>query len=89
MADVSGIRKFADAADYTRNFIVREEIGKYLPGGRHFIDEELINRCISEAESKTIDPVRIREIIAKSESTCETLEPQEVAALMQVSDPRL
>lgn len=89
MADVSGIRKFADAADYTRNFIVREEIGKYLPGGRHFIDEELINRCISEAESKTVDPVRIREIIAKSESTCETLEPQEVAALMQVSDPGL
>ena len=89
MADVSGIRKFNSPADYTSNFIVKSEIDKYLPGGRHFIDEDLINRCIAEAEATEVDPVRIREIIAKSESTCETLEPQEVAALMQVTDPGL
>ena len=89
MADFSGIRKFQGPADYTSSFIVKSEIDKYLPGGRHFIDEELINRCISEAESKAVDPVKIREIIAKSESTCETLEPRETAALMQVEDPEL
>ena len=89
MADFSGIRKFQGPADYTSNFIVKSEIDKYLPGGRHFIDEELINRCIFEAESRPVDPVKIREIIAKSESTCETLEPWETAALMQVEDPEL
>ena len=36
------IRRFADASDYRKNFIVREQIGKYLPGGRHFIDEAAI-----------------------------------------------
>ena len=86
MADLSGIRKFATPADYTANFIVQKEIDKYLPGGKHFIDEELINNCIAQAEAAPVDPVRIREIIAKSESTCETLLPQEVAALMQVKD---
>ena len=44
MADCSRIRKFADAADYTKNFIVRSEIDKYLPGGKHFIDEAEITR---------------------------------------------
>ena len=43
MADVSKIRKFKDAGDYTRNFVVQSEIDKYLPGGRHFIDDAEIN----------------------------------------------
>ena len=86
MADTSNIRKFADAADYTKNFIVQSEIDRFLPGGKHFIDEDFINRTIAEASSREVDPVRIREIIAKSESTCETLLPEETAALMQVTD---
>ncbi len=89
MADCSGIRTFKDAADYTKRFIVREEIDKYLPGGRHFIDDAEIHRLIAQSESKAVDPVRIREIIAKSESTCETLLPEETALLMQVTDPAL
>ena len=36
MADTTGIRTFRDAADYRKNFIIRGEIDKYLPGGRHF-----------------------------------------------------
>ncbi len=89
MADVSKIRKFKDADDYRRNFVVQEEIDKYLPGGRHFIDEAEINRCIAEVAEKPADPARVREIIAKSESTCETLLPEETAVLMSVTDPAL
>ena len=48
MADTSNIRTFKDAADYTKNFIVRDEINKYLPGGTHFIDDVLINRCVAD-----------------------------------------
>ena len=39
MADCSGIRKFASAEEYRKNIIVKGEIDKYLPGGKHFIDE--------------------------------------------------
>lgn len=89
MADVSSIRKFSSAADYTKNFIVQSEIDKYLPGGKHFVDDGLINRLISDIEHKPADPVRVREIIAKSESSCESLTPAETAVLMQVTDPDL
>ena len=77
MADVSRIRKFNDAADYTKNFIVQSEIDKYLPGGRHFIDEARIDACIKNIADAPVDAARVREIIAKSESTCETLLPEE------------
>ena len=89
MANTYNIRRFKDAADYTKNFIVQSEIDRYLPGGKHFIDEDLINRTLAEADSKEVDSVRIREIIAKSESTCETLEIAETAALMRVTDKDL
>ncbi len=89
MVDTSGIRKFADAADYRKRFVIQEEIDKYLPGGRHFIDENRINALIAATDGKPADPVRVREIIAKSESACETLEPEETAVLMQVTDPAL
>ena len=90
MANVSSIRKFKDAADFTKNIIVKAEIDKYLPGGRHFIDEAEINRCIAEVAERPADPARVREIVAKSESTCETLLPEETAVLMAaVRDPAL
>ena len=60
MADCSSIRRFKDAADYTKNFIVRDEINKYLPGGKHFIDDALINRLIAETDGQTPDPVLVR-----------------------------
>ena len=68
MADCSTIRSFRDAADYTKNFIVQSEIDKYLPGGKHFVDEAEIDRLIAEIDAKPADPVRVREIIAKSAS---------------------
>ena len=89
MADCSGIRTFKDAADYTKNFIIRDEINKYLPGGKHFIDDNYINKLIADTDGIAPDPKRVREIIAKSESTCETLLPEETAVLMQVTDPDL
>jgi 2-iminoacetate synthase len=89
MADCSKIRKFESPADYTKRFIIREEIDKYLPRGKHFIDEKLINSLIEKIDSAPVDPARVREIIAKSESTCETLLPEETAVLMQVTDPEL
>ena len=89
MADTSSIRKFQSAEEYTKNFIIQEEIDKYLPGGKHFIDDEYICRTIADAEAKPVDKIKIREIIAKSESTCETLLPEETAQLMQVTDPDL
>ncbi len=89
MSTRNGIRQFKDEQDYRDHFIIKEEIDKYLPGGRHFIDEDLINRTLAESDAQAVDPVRIREIIAKSESTCSTLEIAETAALMRVTDPEL
>ena len=89
MADCSKIRKFKDASDYTKNFIIQSEIDKYLPGGKHFIDDALIQKLIADTDGKQPDPARVREIIANSESTCETLLPEETAVLMQVTDPAL
>ena len=89
MTNTYNIRRFNDAADYTKNFVIQSEIDRYLPGGKHFIDEDLIYRTLAEADSKDVDPVRIREIIAKAESTCETLEIAETAALMRVTDKEL
>lgn len=89
MADISKIRKFVDAADYTKRFIVQSEIDKYLPGGKHFIDDALIEALIKKMDSREADPARVREIIAKSESTCETLLPEETAELMMVKDKEL
>ena len=89
MADISKIRKFVDAADYTKRFIVQSEIDKYLPGGKHFRDDALIEALIKKMDSREADPARVREIIAKSESTCETLLPEETAELMMVKDKEL
>ena len=80
------IRRFASAADYRNNFIVREQIDKYLPAGKHFVDEAEIFRALSAASGeKPNDPVRIREILAKSRAI-ETLLPEETATLIQVTD---
>ena len=89
MADFSGIRKFKDERDYREHFIVQSEIDKYLPGGKHFIDDALITSTLAAADAAPVDPVRIREIIARSEETCETLPVEDVAALMRVEDPGL
>ena len=89
MATLNGIRKFKDEQDYREHFVIQSEIDKYLPGGKHFIDEDLINRTLAEADAAPVDPARIREILARSEETCETLPVADVAALMRVEDPGL
>ena len=89
MATLNGIRKFKDEQDYREHFVIQSEIDKYLPGGKHFIDEDLINRTLAEADATPVDPARIREILARSEETCETLPVEDVAALMRVEDPGL
>ena len=86
MGKAFNIRHFSNASDYTKNFVVQSEIDRYLPGGKHFIDEDLINRTLAAADATPVDPARIREIIAKSESTCETLDVADTAALMRVTD---
>ena len=89
MATVNGIRHFKDEQDYRENFVIQAEIDKYLPGGKHFIDEDLINRTLADSDAAEVDPARIREIIARSEQTCETLPIADVAQLMRVTDPGL
>ncbi len=85
----TGVRKFKNAADYTRNFIIRDQIDPYLKNG-HYINENRIMRQLAAAAARPDpnDPVRIREILAKSRRI-ETLLPEETAALIQVSDPAL
>lgn len=83
------IRRFAGAADYRKNFVIPEQIGKYLPGGAHYVDEDAIFSTLAgAARAPANDPARIREILAKSRAI-ETLLPEETATLIQVSDPGL
>jgi 2-iminoacetate synthase len=83
------IRNFKNAADYSRNFIVRDQIDPYLKNG-HYINETRIMTQLATAAAVTNpnDPIRIREILAKSR-TIETLLPEETAALIQVTDKDL
>ena len=84
------IRHFANAADFSRHFIVQEQIDKYLPGGRHFIDDALIRSSLQKAADapNPNDPARVRDILAKS-LAIKTLDPDEVATLIHVTDPAL
>ena len=83
------IRHFENAADYRKRFVVQEQIDKYLPGGKHFIDDaEIFSKLSAAASQRANDPVRVREILAKSRAI-ETLLPEETATLIQVTDPEL
>ena len=85
----STIRRFENAADYRKRFVIREQIDKYLPGGKHFIDDtEIFSRLANAASAPANDAVRVREILAKSRAI-ETLLPEETAALIHVTDPDL
>lgn len=64
-----------------------DEIDRYYRNGHDFIDDDLILRQLDEA--KNPDPAQIREIIAKSYETCESLDPKETALLLHVTDPEL
>ena len=83
------IRRFENAADYRKRFIVQEQIDRYLAGGEHFINEAAISATLAAARNAPAnDPARVRDILAKSRAI-ETLLSEETAALIQVTDPAL
>lgn len=63
-----------------------EEIRKYQTGGEDFIPDVEIKTHLANAINP--DPVRVREILAKSLAV-ETLTPEETATLIHVQDPDL
>ncbi len=78
---------FETAGDYVRDFIKRDEIERYLgDDGQDFIPDGAIVRML--ADTPIPDAARVRDILAKS-LAIETLEPEETAALLQVTDPEL
>ena len=83
------VRRFENAADYCKRFIIREQIDKYLPNGKHFIDDgEIFSRLANAAAAPANGAIRVREILAKSRAI-ETLLPEETATLIHVTDPDL
>ena len=83
------IRQFTNASDYRKRFVIQEQIDKYLPAGKHYIDDgEIFSKLSTASTACANDPVRIREILAKSRAI-ETLLPEETATLIHVTDPDL
>ncbi|MBN1493084.1 MAG: [FeFe] hydrogenase H-cluster radical SAM maturase HydG [Candidatus Omnitrophica bacterium] len=66
--------------------IKQEQIEKYMQNDRDFIDEDLIFKALKKNVKP--DPVRIRDILQKS-LTITMLDPDETAALINVTDPEL
>ncbi|MFC1808929.1 [FeFe] hydrogenase H-cluster radical SAM maturase HydG [Candidatus Omnitrophota bacterium] len=66
--------------------IKEPQIAKYMHGGDDFINEEAIFKALENNINP--DPARIREILQKSLSIT-MLEPDETAALLNVTDPEL
>ncbi len=80
MAEKQSVREWMD------NVIKQDEIDRYLDNGKDFIDDELINKQISD--NLNPDKNRIREIMDKSFSL-ERLNPDETAALLNCEDEDL
>lgn len=80
------IRRFTDEQDYRQNFIRQDQIDRYLDNGKDFIPDDQIEQML--IANRNPDPIRIREILAKSRAI-ETLLPEETAALLNVTDPAL
>ncbi|HOW97408.1 MAG TPA: [FeFe] hydrogenase H-cluster radical SAM maturase HydG [Kiritimatiellia bacterium] len=78
--------QLTERSSWIRNRIARDQIDKYRTDDGDFIpDAEIEARLRANREP---DPARIRAIIAKSEAI-QTLEPDETAALLHVTDPDL
>ncbi|MFW6213637.1 MAG: radical SAM protein [Spirochaetota bacterium] len=70
-----------------RDTIIRpDEVDRYLDAGEDFIPEQKIKHQL--ANHAEPDPIRVREILAKSRAI-ETLSPPEMATLLHVEDPDL
>jgi 2-iminoacetate synthase len=72
--------------DWGNQVIKQEQIDKYLINGKDFIDEKIISQKLQAI--KTNDKSQIRAIIEKAKSI-ETLCPDEVALLLNVTDEEL
>ncbi|WP_206202399.1 [FeFe] hydrogenase H-cluster radical SAM maturase HydG [Thermodesulfobacterium sp. TA1] len=77
--------EMAEGLNVGNQIIKEDEIERYLDNGKDFINDEEIWEKLKNANP---DPVRVREILAKSLSI-ETLEPDELATLINVKDPEL
>jgi 2-iminoacetate synthase len=75
-----------NTGDWLRNRIKEDEIARYLNNGRDFIDDKAMRALL--ADTTPPDPVRVREILAKSFSVT-ALTPEETAVLLKVEDPDL
>jgi 2-iminoacetate synthase len=69
-----------------KNPIKQDEIDKYLSDGKDFIREDEINRYLENKRSPSLS--ELRNILKKSLSI-QTLSPQEMVSLINVSDPDL
>lgn len=79
-------QKALTASSWAKNVICLEERDRYLKNGKDFINDELIKEQIEIA--KNPEKERIRAIIAKS-LEIQRLNPEETAALINVTDPDL
>lgn len=85
--DYMAISAKARETEWAKSIIKPEEVEKYLNAdGTDFIDDELIERQLAEAQNP--DPVRVRDILEKSKAM-QTLLPEETATLLQVENPEL
>lgn len=74
-----------DIKNWMSHRIKEDEISKYMKEGKDFIDESLIEHQLSSAPRNPSKEL-VRDILAKSMSI-QDLTPQEVAVLIQVTDP--
>lgn len=76
-----------NTADWIRQRIKPDQVNRYLgDNGKHFIDEELIEKELAANTRPCAS--RVREILAKS-LAIQTLSPAQTAALLNVEDPQL
>jgi 2-iminoacetate synthase len=74
------------AKSWLTSRVKQAEVERYLKNGQDFINDELIKTKL--AENKQPEPARVRAIIDKA-LTIERLEPDETAALLNVTDEAL
>ena len=77
---------FTSIKDWKEGIISNAEIDKYLVDGKDFIDNQSIFSTLDRQRQP--DPKFIRDILQKSLSI-NTLNSDETAALLQVTDPEL
>jgi len=71
--------------DWAGNVIVRDEIDRYLEGGKDFIDDERIDGIVADRRGEP-SVSEVRDILAKS-SSIKALDLEEVGCLLRVRSP--